>query len=79
MNPKKELEDAGVIKDGKLVDGVWYNSNWQILYIETNPIRVKLVELDEGQRTFYVDKDSALPWAEDIVNYIEENYGKVNL
>jgi len=93
MNAEQELKDFEIIdKDGNLIEWIWRNSNWQELHIElpdncskitkgnkTKGIEIRCVELDDAQRNFYVDIENAPVWAEDIVEYIQENYGKISL
>ena len=77
-NAKEELTRVGIIdKNGELQPGIWRNSSWQELHITINPIKIRLVELDDAQRNFYIDINNAPPWAEPIVKYIEENYGEI--
>ena len=77
---KEELIRSGIInKNGELQEGTWRNSSWQELHITIDPIKVRLVELDDAQRNFYINTENAPPWAMPIVEYIQENYGEIQL
>ncbi|KZX16157.1 hypothetical protein MBCUT_10230 [Methanobrevibacter cuticularis] len=67
----------GILKNEELHPEVWRNGGWQELHIETNPIKIKSIELDNDQRVFYIDTKNSPPWARPIVEYINDNFGEI--